>query len=245
MSNTAIEPTFVAFLGQSNMVGFNQTLFTAVQNGWSLDPLTYIWNPSASQFEIMFPGVNLKSWGPELGFALAFRVAHPDTPLFIVKTAAGETSLAQNLNERADWNPASENEMFDLAVARIDAASEALGKRPDATFISQGETDGYFEAAAHSYGDNFNAWLIAIRNEIMHDEEGYVVWSRIADTTPNWEYVRWYQYVVDRDTTNTDSFDTYDASLYSRQGDNLHLDSQGLLNVGERFFRLFEDHFLI
>lgn len=233
---------FVAFAGQSNMVGFAMTLATLAPTGWQTDPLTYVWNNRTSRFEVMRPTVNTNAyaWGPEVGFALRFRAAHPKTPLYIVKTAAGDTSLAQDLNAYDDWSPKSRGEMFERAQARIDAASKALGKRPDAVFVSQGEADATNRAAALAYRVNFRAWLDAVRDRWMKNADGYVAWTRIAAGGPHARDVAAAQAAVDQATAHTDSFPTTDPARFPKQRDQLHLSARGLVTVGEQFFRLYE-----
>jgi hypothetical protein len=244
---TGPEAMFVAFLGQSNMVGFNMTPESAAVTGYKSDPLTFIWNNKTSAFEVLQPGVNTPglpgSWGPEVSFAADFRAEHPDTPLYITKTSAGQTSLVQDLNANDDWNVHSTGEMFDKALARVDAASAVLGKRPDVVFISQGETDATDPAAAARYEQDFADFIGAVRHELMHNDNGYVAWTRIADSTTYWEQVRWAQLIEDQRTAGTDSFDTFDTSLYSRQSDGLHLDAMGLSQVGHQFYWLFDSQF--
>jgi hypothetical protein len=233
---------FVAFAGQSNMVGFAMTLATLAPTGWQTDPLTYVWNNRAARFEVMAPTVNTNAyaWGPEVAFALRFRAAHPKTPLYIVKTAAGDTSLAANLNPYDDWSPASRGEMFDRAQGRIDAASRVLGKRPDAVFISQGEADAANRAAAQAYRANFRAYVDAVRARWMKNAAGYVAWTQIATGGPYARQVAQAQAEVDRDTAQTDSFPTADETRFPRQKDQLHLTAKGLTAVGAQFFQLYE-----
>jgi hypothetical protein len=233
---------FVAFAGQSNMVGFAMTVATLAPTGWQPDPLTFVWNNRTSRFEAMRPTINTNAyaWGPEVAFAVRFRRAHPKTPLYIVKTAAGETSLAQDLNPQDDWSPRSRGELFDRAQARVDQAARVLGKRPDAVFVSQGEADAVDPAAARAYRANLHAFVDAVRARWMHDPRGYVAWTRIAAGGPYARQVADAQAAVDADTARTDSFATADAARFPRQRDRLHLDARGLTAVGGEFFRLYE-----
>jgi len=236
-------PAFVAFAGQSNMTGYAMSLATLAGVGWHApDPLTHVWNNRASRFEVMRPTLNTNaySWGPEVAFAMRFRAAHPDRPLYIVKTSAGDTSLAQDLNDDLDWSPASRGEMFDRAQGRIDQASRVLGRRPDAVFISQGETDAFDRAAARAYRANFGAYLDAVRDRWMRDALGYVAWSNVAVGGRYAADVGRAQSEIDRETANTDSFDTADRARFPRQPDQLHLDAKGLVAVGDVFFTLYE-----
>lgn len=235
-------PAFVAFAGQSNMVGFNVTRADLDALGWHNDPRTFIWNNQTSHFEVMDPTVNTNafSWGPAVGFAMDFRLHHPDTPLYIVQTAAGQTSLAQNLNAFDDWSPASHGEMFDKMTERVAAASAALGgKTLDAVFVDQGETDGTDQTAAAQYEPHLFDFLAAVRDRWMHNANGYVGWARVPDSSTFWHQVNDAQAAVDAQTAHTDSFDTLDVH---RQDDGIHYAPDGLLVVGHRFEDLFEGH---
>ncbi len=235
--------SLVVFAGQSNALGFGMDASTLPANYWRGDPRTFIWNNETGGFEVMTPGVNtgtLKNpgaWGPEVAFAATFRQDHPDEALFIVKSAKGSTGLAADPN-RLDWSPQSEGEMFDLTTQRVADARAALGgMEVDGVFFVQGEQDAFDEDAAQAYGDNLQAWIAAVRDEWIADEDGKVAFARINDSTPWFETVRWAQYVTDAEDPFAASFDTYDDMM---QADGLHYAAEGHLAIGGQFYSLYD-----
>ena len=233
----------MVFAGQSNTVGFGMSVESLPATDRVTDPLTLIWNNGTNAFEVMTPAVNTDTpgcpgaWGPEVGFAEAFRQTHPGEVLYIVKSAKGSTGLAAN-PEGVDWSPRSEGELFDLTTARVqDARASAGGAGVDSVFLFQGEEDAFDAAAAQAYGANLAAWIAAIRAEWMGDPEGQVDFGRINDSGPYFETVRWAQVMVDQTDSHAASFDTYD---YQMQADDMHYAAQSYVRIGENFHSMYE-----
>lgn len=238
--------TFVIFAGQSNALGFGMSAGTLPPGYGEPDPLTYIWNNEAGWYEMMRPGLNTgasgdpDAWGPEVGFAYNFRLAHPGEILIIVKSAKGSTGLAED-PDALDWSPRSEGEMFDLTAERV-AAARAYINYPlvDAVFLVQGEQDAFDLGKANDYQANLTDWLGAIRTSWMDDAEGRIVIARLIDAEPYFETVRWAQVLTDRDDPNAASFDTYS---YAKQPDQQHFAAAGHLDIGASFQSLY-DHWV-
>lgn len=234
---------FVVFAGQSNALGFGMSRATLPQQDAGVDWLTWIWNNESGAWEPMMPGVNTgtpanpQAWGPEVAFARAFRAAHPDEILTIVKSAKGSTGLAAD-PDRIDWSPDSAGEMFDLTADRVAAARASIGwPDVDAVFLFQGETDAWDADASAAYADNLRDWFAAIRAEWMGDPEGQIVFGRIADSGPNFETVRWAQYLVDAEDPHATSFDTHALAM---QGDGVHYAAPAFLQIGQTFHTLWD-----
>jgi hypothetical protein len=234
---------FVVFAGQSNALGFGMSPETLPLGYGAPDPLTFIWNNYAQVYEVMQPGVNTgtvanpRAWGPEVAFAREFRQDHPNDPLFIVKSVKGSTGLEQD-PDRLDWSPRSEGELFDLTTDRVAAARAALGNpQVDGVFLAQGEQDAFVHSWAMNYQANLTEWLSAIREAWMHDPGGRIAYTRIADSTPFFETVRWAQVVADANDRLAESFDTYS---YDRQADGLHYAADALTQIGANFEAYFE-----
>lgn len=231
--------TLMVFAGQSNMVGWGMSPMTLPKGYMKTDPLTCIW--TAKGWQPMRPGFNTPSpdaprtWGAEASFARAFRVAHPNQPLLIVKSSVGGTGIAPDPAE-PDWWPDTRGELTDQASAAIAAARRAL-PRPtpvSAVFWMQGETDATWAWKAPAYRANFPYWLATIRRRWMADPQGFVAWGRITTRLPYATTVRDVQRDVHLATPNTAMVEADDLAL---QHDMLHIASRGHVELGERFFR--------
>lgn len=244
--------SLVAFVGQSNALGFGLDGDDLPAGYDQSDPFTYIWDSVAGGWEVMRPGVNTgspnnpRAWGPETAFAVEWRKSHaPDDALYIVKLARGSTSLAQDPAPGvADWSPKSDGELFDAARSLIAAARASFGTHDPgvkAVFIMQGEEDATRAGEAEAYGANFSNFRAAVRGEWMHDSAGKIGWGWIHDTsTPFSATVRRYEALADEADVNGLSFDTRDLPM---QADGLHYSAPAHIELGERFYSLYDAWF--
>ena len=234
---------FVVFAGQSNTGGAYMNAST-LPAAWKPDPLTLIWDPDAKAWAQMQPGVNTgfgqmpDAWGPEVQFALAFRAAHPDEVLRIVKSAWGGTRLEVDPGEwRYDWSPRSDNEVFDLTTAMIrEAGAAAGGIRPEAVFWGQGEEDANHADTAAAYDENLPAFFAAVRAEWLEDPAGKIGFFRIGGTPAYAAEVRHAQLVTDEADADAASFDSRPFPL---MGDNVHFTAEAHRMSGDEFFALY------
>ncbi|MFN3585727.1 sialate O-acetylesterase [Phenylobacterium sp.] len=224
----------VIVAGQSNALGYGlsgQDLPADI----GPDAQVRIWD--GARFAVMAPGRNTgspnfpASWGPEAGFAHAWRAAHPDRPLYIVKYARGSTPLAPSPGR--DWAPES-GELFqetEEAVAAARAALEAQGLHPRiaAVLWMQGEADATDPARAGAYRSNLTALLAAIRERWAKADTPVVV-GRIPDFGARAGEVRAAQAAVDAADPRTA---TVDAKGLPMQPDGLHIAAAGQLRLGE------------
>ena len=235
--------TLIVFAGQSNMGVYGNDV-SSVTGLWSASPLTQIWNSTAQRFEELHPGVNSgyggapSSWGPEVEFAIDFRAAHPGETLYIVKSVAGGTQLAQDIAQyHSDWSPMSTGELFDQTTQMITQASAAAGGlRPAALFFGQGEEDATHQATAQAYGGNLSAFFSAVRASWLHDPNGKIGFFEIGNSPPYAAGVRAGQLSVDQADANALSFDSAGLPL---QADGLHLAPAGVNTSGDNFFQFF------
>ena len=233
----------VVFAGQSNM-GVYGTSPSTVTAAWHADPLTQIWNDAGGKWEPMNPGVNTgyggqpDSWGPEVQFAVDFRVAHPSETLYIVKSVFGGTPLAQDTAPyHADWSPKSIGELFDQTTQTINRASAAAGgARPTFVFFGQGEEDANYAAAAHDYGGNLSAFFTAVRSSWIGDPNGKIGFFEIGVSPPYSADVRAGQFSVDKADLNAFSFD---SAPLPKQADALHFAPAGVNTEGDNFYSIY------
>ena len=235
--------TLVVFAGQSNMGVYGNDV-SSVTGLWSQSPLTQIWNSTAQRFEELQPGVNSgyaaapNGWGPEVEFAIDFRAAHPGETLYIVKSVAGGTQLAQDtIQYHSDWSPMSTGELFDQTTQMINQAGAAAGGlRPAAVFFGQGEEDATRQATAQAYGGNLSAFFSAVRGSWLQDPNGKIGFFEIGNSPPYAASVRAGQLSVDQADANATSFDSAGLPL---QADGLHLAPAGVNTTGDNFFQFF------
>ena len=247
----------VVFAGQSNAGGYRMTAETlpAMLAGFDYGK-TYIWGgangvaawlplrPAQNTGDLDYP----QSWGPELAFAQAFREAHPNDTLLIIKQTSGTTGLARD-PDAADWSPESRRELFDfmsLTIGRAqrgyaDWTGEAAPK-VSAVFWMQGEEDATDAAKAAAYEGNLAAFLARARVDWMHDPDGKFLAGRISDSTllPHRALVREAQWRLDQDDPGLATFRTLD---YPLQPDQIHYAPEGYLEMGRDAYRLWDDWF--
>lgn len=224
----------VIVAGQSNALGYGLS-GGDLPAGVAPDPEVRIWD--GARFAVMEPGRNTgspnfpASCGPETGFARAWRKAHPDRPLYVVKYARGSTPLAASPGR--DWAPAS-GELFQEVAAAAAAATAALraqGLRPRVAAVvwMQGEADAADPARAAAYRANLTALLAAIRERWAKADTPVVV-GRIPDFGAQAAQVRAAQAQVDAADPLTV---TADAEGLPMQPDGLHIAAAGQLRLGE------------
>jgi hypothetical protein len=230
----------VVLAGQSNAVGYNLDVAELPADLAAPDPRVRIWD--GGRFAPMTPGVNTgtprqpTTWGPEVGFARAWRAAHPDGTLYLVKYARGSTPLAQGPGR--DWSPASSGELYAEATQAVTAAKAALarqGMEPEVTTILwvQGEADAADPAAAAAYRTNLEAFLRTIRRD-WSQAGTPVVLARIPRFGGQADAIRAAQAAVDEADPRTVAVD---AAGLPMQADGLHIDAEGQIRLGEALAR--------
>ncbi len=233
----------VVFAGQSNMGAPYQDAST-VSSQWVTDPNIQIWDDATQKWETLQPGVNTgygtqtSAWGPEVEFAIDFRLAHPGEILRIVKSVAGGTQLAEDDQQfHTDWSPASTGELFDQTTQIIARASAAAGgAKVSAVFYGQGEEDATKADTAQAYGDNLANLFSAIRGHWMQDATGKIGFFQIG-TSPSYAAdVRAGEARVDQADANATSFDAANLAV---QSDGLHFTAASLNTTGDQFFQMF------
>lgn len=222
----------VLLAGQSNALGYLNTSPAP----YAADPLTYIWDNDHAWWVQMQPGVNTGTpenpadWGPEVAFAQAFRAAHPDEVLAIVKSVKGSTGVAEDPNQ-LDWSPASHGEMFDLTTARLHAAEAAIGAvAPDQVFFMGMETDATDAGKAGHALENLTDLVAHMRADWGATDIGL---GRIGAAGAYSQDVRVAQWSVDQADPHLTSFKTIGFEM---QPDGLHYDAAGQLALGQGFF---------
>jgi len=233
----AAPPTLVVLAGQSNALGYGVEP-KDLPAAWKEDPSVRIWRNG--RFETLSPGRNTgtprnpRAWGPEVGFALAWRRSHPQGELDIVKVAKGSTGLAAD-PRALDWSPRS-RELYADTTAQAAAAQRASGAPVAAILWMQGEEDAVSGAKAAAYGANLTAFVRAARRDWG---DAPVVLGRIgaAAREAHAAQVRRAQAEVARTEPRIRMVDT---DAFPVQSDRLHLDARGQLALGDAMARALE-----
>lgn len=225
----------VVLAGQSNAVGYGLTAADLPPGAGARDPEVLIWQ--GDRFVPLRPGANTGTprqpgtWGPEVGFARAWRAAQPGRRLYLVKHARGSTSLA--MGPGPDWSPGS-GELFAEATQQVEAARAALaaqGLQPRLAGVLwlQGEADAADPAMAGDYRRNLERLIRAIRQR-WSAKDAVVVLAKIPDWGGLADEVRAAQAAVDAADALTVSVD---AEGLPMQPDGLHIAAEGQLRLGE------------
>lgn len=221
----------VVVAGQSLALGFGVSP-TELPPAWRAGPDVMIWR--TDHFEVMQPGVNTgtpanpQAWGPEVGFAIAWREHHPGETLYLVKSAKGSTGIADDPTQ-LDWSPAS-HELFDAATADIAAAKVTAWLPVSAILWVQGQQDAIDPAKAAAYQANLGELFLHMRV----DWAGWdtpIILARIGDAAhlPYQDLVRAAQAQVDAADPLTVMVD---ADSFALQADHLHLSGAGEVQLG-------------
>ncbi len=226
---------FVIEAGQSNAVTFNNT----GPAPYVVNDLTYIWNDTQHWWEVMRPGVNTgtpnnpTTWGPEVGFANAFRAEHPTEVLAFVKSAMGSTGIAP-LPNAEDWSPASHGEMFDKTTAMVARAMAQFGgpqaTHPTVLFVG-GETDATYEAGMLGFRDNLLTLVAGMKSQWGADHIEVAAVHDVPELPYN-EGVRWGAFNVAATDDHVEAYQT-SGGAFTLLPDHVHFDAQGALEVGK------------
>ncbi len=170
-----------------------------------------------------------ETYGPEitLGRTLQSLGYNPS----IIKVSKGGTSLHNS------WNPNS-GPWWNFFVNDTTTAINALTDAGHTVSISgffwlQGEADGNSNDTATAYEANYANFVSAVRTQLNAPELQFVTaLTRERAGFPDRQFVREGQTnVMDLDA-NGEWFETNDLSV---QNDNNHYDTQGIVDIGERF----------
>lgn len=178
-------------------------------------------------------------FGPEMAFGHAMAEAWPDEEIGLVKFAAGGTSL---MAWHPEWTRAraavTENaEAGPLYQTLVSTVDSALAERPGrvvAVLWMQGERDSRYEQAARQYRGNMERFIQHLRRDLGESDLPFI-WGQVSPPEEGYPYrdlVRAAQLMVHLEVAHTAVVPTDDLPKYA---DGLHLDAQGLSELGRRF----------
>lgn len=174
-------------------------------------------------------------FGPEVSFARRMAQAYPGRRILIIKSACGGTSLLA-------WSPEWSAEKADLTrnadagplyEKLIREAHQALGEvlRADGFVWMQGERDAKFPSVAKNYGTNLINLFTRLRRDFHAGQAPLVL--GIANPSPHSHPGVSDVQIAQRLTEKTLSPAlAVSTEGLSKQTDNLHYDTQGVLDLG-------------
>ncbi|MEC4986623.1 MAG: sialate O-acetylesterase [Oscillatoria sp. PMC 1068.18] len=229
--------------GQSNMVGSQSDL--ALLPPHLLEPQEQVlWYDNNNQWNLLQPPTepfpfskvnNGVGFGPEISLGRKI-AANLNETVALVKYAQGGTSLAE------DWQPGSD--LYNRMIERVNSAKSDCAANLDVAgfFWMQGEKDATQADFANSYQSNLNYFIDRVREDLNSPELPFILGKTFVAQGLNIEYNS-YNY-ADTVRSAQSSFAELDFTCctlvvetedLSRHSDQLHLDSQGLVDLGERF----------
>lgn len=198
--------------------------WATLQNGVNGSNLTL---PSAD-----FPANPPQNWGPEAEFIYQYRLAHPNTTVYLVKYSYGGIPLCSCINDGQgqpnNWDPATVNNYFQSMQDVIAAARAALPANVphEGMLWMQGEQDAQYTIAATAYQTNLAAFLSAVQSRWAAPRR--VMIGRITTTFVESAAVRTAQ-VANSSLPNVPWINTDSFPL---QPDNIHYNATGQVDLG-------------
>jgi lysophospholipase L1-like esterase len=233
-------------IGQSNAEGFAASAHLPPRLRGAL-PRCRIWNEFAQRFAAIEDGVNTRTnsppwWcGPEL--ALADELTADGRVVYLLKLAAGATSLGPGPGRFDEWSPEA-NELYDELFRRLASAAASLRAmdltpRVEAFCMMQGESDALHEEHAELYGERLALLITRLRSDLPRAGLGDganvpFVLGRIDARLPAAHFpfvatVRAAQVAIAEALPNCAWIDTDALSL---QADGVHFDTAGVGALG-------------
>ncbi len=233
-------------IGQSNAEGFAVSADLPATLRGAL-PRCRIWNEFAQRFEAIEDGVNTRTnsppWlcGPEL--ALANGLTADGRVVYMVKLAAGATSLGPGPGPYDEWSPEA-HELYDELFRRLASVAawlraQDLTPRVEGLFMMQGESDAMLEEHAELYGERLALLVTRFRADLPRAGLGDganvpFVLGRIDSRLPAWYFpfvtaVRAAQVTVAETVPNCAWVETNTLSL---RADGVHFDTAGVSALG-------------
>lgn len=225
----------IVFAGQSNMVG--KGLIKNAPDGYYPMPKNvefHSWgsNSRMEKFDDNF--------GPELSFAKSLADETPGNKYIFIKWAVGGTS-------QAEWSPAwrlqdMENQnrakkLGSLYNKSLNFIRQTIGDRDVAItgFIwMQGEADTKDEAVAGNYAKNMEHLIAAFRRDLKAPEMK-IIMGLVNPVAEKYAYVDIVQSQMKLLAVKSPLVGVVSAEGLSKLEDKVHYDEAGLVGLGERF----------
>jgi len=243
----------IIFAGQSNALGWRGNPSYLPENSSDSDIMFYFyegvppgshsinfnstsgneWTTLAPQIHDPYIALEQPFFGPEI--TLARKIYQSGSDLMIFKCAVGGTDLAN------DWNKSNSGDfpLYKIMMEQLDTAFVRLNEagidfKIAGFFWMQGESDAADTYRANAYENNLRLFIQNIRTDLNSPELPFIIGrigNKMGAPLIHYEIVRTAQVHVAETDPFVEWIDTDDFSMVS---DNLHYDSQGLIDLGER-----------
>lgn len=226
-------------IGQSNMVGWTESLFSQLPDWLKIKPIQVEFHQHGRKMEFhQQPGGRI---GPEVAFAKYLAAWYPGRKIRILKLAVGGTSI---YDWARLWNPRL---AFRMTESTIQASLYALLKRQievsqiltqgntvQAFIWMQGERDARYPLAADAYLGNLKAFITDLRREYASPQAAFIL-GRINPPKaqhPAVDVLRKAQEVV---TTQMPRTVWVNTDALSKAADQIHYNTLGSVGLGRHF----------
>lgn len=207
--------------GQSNMAG------AAVPEEMPpelLEPQREIWMFSGNEWIPLQPG---KRIGPEISFAVELQ-KELDKPIGIIKHAIGGKNLAE------DWNPDLPQSLYAQLKQMVDAAGQARDIRVAGLIWMQGESDSRSEEMARAYATNLENLIRRARRDFGNPDMAFVA-GRVNPPVRRFPFAEMVR--TAQASCSVSGYSFVDCDDLPKNPDNLHYNTEGLIDLGRRFAR--------
>lgn len=230
--NASGEARIFLLAGQSNMSGAG--LFDQLKKSEQEPPeRVKIWHKN--QWQPIGPGVSANEgrFGPELSFGRAMQKAYPKDDIYLIKTAAGGTSMHKHWKVTGGSSPMLKKFLTTAHAAMDNLDDERIKFTIDGMLWMQGESDAD-QGKGAEYEDSLKAFIKEMRREFKEREMPFVM-GRILPTfdkpAGNGPLVRAAQETVAEEVKSVACFDTDRLDRINKG----HYNHEGQLELGKRF----------
>lgn len=164
-------------------------------------------------------------FGPEVNFAHQLARVFPKDRITLIKVAAGGTPITQ-------WMPGTRN--YRAILTQVQHALGFSNNRVDAILWMQGESDATTPHRANRYDGDLKRIISQLRSDLRSPHSLFMIGevNPLAQRFPHVHTVRAKQRLVHNQVPNTQLIPT---GGLSKNSDQLHYDTNGQLQLGNRF----------
>jgi len=232
ISEVSAKARIFLLAGQSNMAGAG--LYDHLKKSEQKAPeRVKIWNKN--QWQDIGPGVsaNKGRFGPELAFGHAMRKAFPEDDIYLIKTAAGGTSMHKHWHFGGGRGPLLKRFLTSVQAAFENLDEGGVKYTIDGFLWMQGESDAA-QGKGAEYEASLEKFIKEMRSELKNRKMPFIL-GRILPSFDNPKghgpMVRAAQESVAKKLKNVVCFDTDDFELLNKG----HYNHNGQIELGEAF----------